>query len=70
MTSTKAIITIVIIWIITITAWLFEMSHASDMDCFNKEVAQMQLKQAKWLKAKIEAKRSLNQWTLLCNKPI
>ena len=30
MTPTKAIITIVIIWIITITAWLFEMIQAHD----------------------------------------
>ena len=50
---------------------MFMLASASaSYECFNKDVAQMQLKQAKWLKAKIEAKRSVNQWTLLCNKSI
>jgi hypothetical protein len=33
-------------------------------------LAQMQLKQAKWLKAKVTAKKSYNQWNLLCNKSV
>lgn len=65
MTPTKAIITIVLIWIITITAWLFEMTSAS-YECLNKETASMQLKQAKWLKAKVEAKKLVNQWEKMC----
>jgi hypothetical protein len=67
MTSIKAIITIVIIWIITITAWLFEMTSASDMDCFRLESAIMEHRSSKWFK-KIRAYKAVKSLILLCNK--
>ncbi len=67
MTPTKAIITIVIIWIITITARLFEMTSASDMDCFRLESAIMEHKNSKWFK-KIKAYKAVKSLTLLCNQ--
>jgi len=67
MTSTKAIITIVIIWIITITAWLFEMTSASDMDCFRLESAIMEHKNSKWFK-KIKAHKAVKSLKVLCKQ--
>lgn len=71
MTSTQTIkLTVLLMTIICLVAWYIYNWASASYECLNKEVAQMQLKQAKWLKAKVIAKKSLNQWILLCNKSI
>lgn len=65
MTSTKAIITIVIIWIITVTAGLFEITSAS-YECLNLEISQAQFKQAKTLKEKVQARKAINNRKPFC----
>lgn len=71
MTSTQTIkLTVLLMTIICLIFGYIYNGASASYECFNKEVAQMQLKQAKWLKAKVTARKSYNQWTLLCNKTI
>lgn len=65
MTSTKLLISFVIIWIITCVWWFVTMSSASDMDCFRLENAIMEHKNSKGYK-KIKAYKAVKELRILC----
>jgi hypothetical protein len=64
MTSTKAIITIVIIWIVTITAGLFEMTQAHDYNVHCIHHAEVEYKMTQ-LQMKADQSTGLKRVVLL-----